>query len=99
MGAARGLIVDLGPPPHKMAADIREIARNVLKRRVPYLSVLMAVKVLALFAVLGLALVSPARSLLLQACALVTAVDILLRIAASSSCALSPSKHGTDVFL
>merc|ERR1711920_154824 len=74
-------------------------ARSVLERRVPYLSCLLVLKVLALFAVFFLAPGTLGHTGIVLFCVVATVLDIVLRIAASKQHAFSCSKHGTDTLL
>eukprot|EP00927_Polykrikos_kofoidii_P027860 TRINITY_DN24399_c0_g1_i1.p1 TRINITY_DN24399_c0_g1~~TRINITY_DN24399_c0_g1_i1.p1 ORF type:complete len:169 (+),score=18.60 TRINITY_DN24399_c0_g1_i1:103-609(+) len=81
-----------------MTKGASDFARAVLERRVPYFTCLIGIKVLGLW--VGLAPpTEDTRVLLLFACAAATMADILFRVGASSRCALSISKHGTDILL
>merc|ERR1712150_133594 len=79
--------------------EITNIARSILEHRAPYLGVLIALKILALAAVFFGQGSGLGTGVAVMICAITTAADVALRVAASRQHSLSMSKHGTDVLL
>lgn len=73
------------------------VAKAILDRPVPYLTILIALKVIALIAIFLLQ--GPAKSAPVLLCAAASAGDVVLRVLVSRSRKLSPGKHGADVLL